>query len=136
MLHALPPTPSTRSTRSLGSHRGECDDEPRRATFSIAAQVGGQARGVEVRQFPTAPDADLDITATPDLSVIRISNTGADTSIPVRLLGVTPTTATTVNLDLGTVAVPSRHDLVISVSNWATVAPTDVAAVAVAQSDG
>lgn len=105
--------------------------QPKTINASVATEFGGQARGIEIEGFQASNIADLDITATPDLALVRIANHGADASLPVKLLGVTSANSEKVKRNLGTVNVPSEHDLVIAVSDWETLAANDVTATAV-----
>ena len=105
--------------------------QPKTVTFSVSSEFDGQARGIEIAGFDASAIADLDVTVTPDLSLVRIANNGADTTLPVKLLGVTAATETAVTRDVGTVNVPANHDLVVSVTNWSRLNPSDVTAVAV-----
>ncbi len=105
--------------------------QPKTINASVAAEFAGQARGVEIKGFQASAIADLDITATPDLSLVRIANRGADMSVPVKLLGVTSATEAKVTRDLGNVSLPADHDLVVAVSDWPSLSPGAVSAVAV-----
>ena len=105
--------------------------QPKTINASVATEFDGQARGVEIDGFQASAIADLDITATPDLSLVRIANHGADVSLPVKLLGVTAASSAKVTRSLGNVNVPAEHDLVIAVSDWDTLAAGDVTAAAV-----
>lgn len=105
--------------------------QPKTVAFSVSSEFDGQARGIEIEAFDVSAMADLDITATPDLSLVRISNNGADATLPVKLLGVTAATSATVTRDVGTVNLPASHDLVVSVSNWSRLSASDVTAAAI-----
>jgi hypothetical protein len=105
--------------------------QPKKINASVATEFAGQARGVEIQGFQASAIADLDITATPDLSLIRIANRGADMSVPIKLLGVTAATEAKVTRDLGNVSLPASHDLVVAVSQWASLSPDAVSAVAI-----
>jgi hypothetical protein len=105
--------------------------QPKTVSASVATEFNGQARGIEVAGFQATALADLDITATPDLSLVRLANHGPDLTMPIRLLGVSAATAASVTRDLGTVEVPTDHDLVVAVADWATLAPTSISATAV-----
>jgi len=105
--------------------------QPKTVTFSVSSEFDGQARGIEIAGFDVSAIADLDVTVTPDLSLVRIANNGADTALPVKLLGVTAATSTAVTRDVGTVSVPANHDLVVSVTNWSRLNANDVTAAAV-----
>jgi Concanavalin A-like lectin/glucanases superfamily/IPT/TIG domain len=105
--------------------------QPKTVNASVAAEFNGQARGIEIEGFAASASAELDITATPDLSLVRIANRGSDVSLPVKLLGVTAATEAKVSRDLGTVNVPAEHDLVVAVTDWSTLSPGAITATSV-----
>jgi Concanavalin A-like lectin/glucanases superfamily len=115
-----------------GSRSRFIPSEPKTVNASVASQFEGQARGLEIRNFTASPAAELDITATPDLAIVRIANRGEATALPLKLFGVGVKSKATVTRDLGTVNVPAKSDVVVAVSDWAKLAADSVSAVAVA----
>ena len=115
-----------------GSRSRFIPSEAKTVNASVATQFEGQARGVEILDFTATPAEDLDITATPDLAIVRIANRGAATTLPLKLLGVAVETKATVTRDLGSVNVPAKNDLVVAVSDWSKLTADSVSAVAVA----
>jgi hypothetical protein len=73
------------------------------------------------------PGNDLDVTVSPELSVVRVGNRGAARSLTVQALAVTRG-GQPVNRALAAVAVPAANDLAVTVGDWTAV---DVQAVAV-----
>ncbi len=114
-----------------GSRARFIPGQPKTITASVSTEFGGQARGVELQGFQASAIADLDVTVTPDLSLVRIANRGSDVSLPVKLLGVTAESQATVTRDLGSVALPANHDLVVAVGDWAGLPANQVTATAV-----
>jgi hypothetical protein len=96
-------------------------------SLSLARVVEGQARALAVTGVGAGPGNDLDVTVSPELSVVRVGNRGAARSLTVQALAVTRG-GQPVNRALAAVAVPAANDLAVTVSDWTAV---DVQAVAV-----
>jgi hypothetical protein len=90
-------------------------------SLTLARQVGDQARAVAVRGMAAAPGAEVDVTVSPDLSLLRMGNRGTARTVEVRAFAVAQPTNTPVNKKLVGVSVPAAHDLVVLVPNWAAV---------------
>jgi len=92
--------------------------------LSLGRSVEGTARAVHVAGFAAAPGVAVDVSLSPDLSVVRVGNAGAAVSASVRVINIDKVTAAHVKLDRGGIAVPSGHDLVVSVTDWVDLAMT------------
>jgi hypothetical protein len=93
-------------------------------SLTLGREVDGQARAVALSGFGGGPSAALDLTLSPDLSVVRLSNPGAPVAASVRVMNIDKATAANSKLDRGGVSVPTNHDLVVSVTDWADLALT------------
>jgi hypothetical protein len=85
---------------------------------TIGRQVAGHARGISIDRFASSPTSELDVTLSPDLSLVRFANTGPDTTVDVRLLDFRLSNAARLSLERPAVALPTGHDLVVAVTNW------------------
>ena len=94
--------------------------------LTLGRTVGTTARGVSIDQFAATPTDDLDITATPDLSMVRVSNRGAASTVDVKLLGFDLPTEDRAVIGRS-VDLPSNHDLVIAVTDWDDLVDANVA---------
>ena len=92
--------------------------------LTLGRDVGGEARAIHVSGFAGGPGAEVDVTLSPDLSIVRVGNKGAPTTSAVRVINVNKTTAAHAKLDRGGVNVPTAHDLVVTVTDWADLAMT------------
>ena len=94
--------------------------------FALGRQVGNVARAISINQFAASPTDDLDITASPDLSLLRVSNRGGSTNIDVKLLGFDLPSQDRASLVRSSVALPTQHDLVIAVGDWGNLIDANV----------
>ena len=96
-------------------------------TLSITRVISGQARAVSVAGTGAGPANALDMTVSPDLTLVRLGNRGAARSLTVKALAVTKG-GQPVNRSLAAINVPDANDLAITVADWTAV---DLQAVAV-----
>lgn len=96
-------------------------------TLSITRVVNGQARALSVAGTGAGPADALDLTVSPDLTLVRLGNRGATRSLSVKALAVTKG-GQPVNKSLAAISVPDANDLAITVADWTAV---DLQAVAV-----
>jgi hypothetical protein len=90
--------------------------------ITICRQVNSQARAIAVSGVGAAPGADIDLTVSPDLSLVRLGNQGAARTVSVNAFTTDKTVANTVvNKSVAGVALPAAHDLVVAVPDWAQV---------------
>jgi hypothetical protein len=88
--------------------------------MTIARQVGGQARAVAIRGAAGAPGQAVDITLSPELSLVRVGNRGAARTVEVRAFSVDQATNAPVTRKFEGVSLPSMHDLLVAVPDWKT----------------
>jgi hypothetical protein len=94
---------------------------PKAFALTLARQVGPQARAVAVSGVGGAPAAGVDVTASPDLSLVRVGNRGDGRQVDVKAFAIDETTNAPVNKVVSGVNLPSANDLVVMVPNWSTV---------------
>lgn len=94
--------------------------------LTLARRIGGQTRAVAVTGMTAGPSAPVDITMSPELSLIRVANAAGSSSAAVRVFCLDEVT-TQHNLSDKGVPVPTNHDLLVSVTDWATVDATVLA---------
>lgn len=95
--------------------------------LSITRVVNGQARAISVSGTGAGPANALDLTVSPDLSLVRLGNRGATRSLTVKALAVVKG-GQPINRLLAAINVPDANDLAITVADWAAV---DLQAIAV-----
>lgn len=88
--------------------------------LTLSRQVGGQARAVTIRGAGAAPGAEVDLTVSPELSVVRLGNRGAARSMEVRAFTIDKTTNAPVRKQFGGINVAAQHDLLVAVPDWNT----------------
>ncbi len=88
--------------------------------LTLARQVGGQARAFAIRGIGGGPTAEVDITLSPELSLLRVGNRGGARNVEVRALAIDRATNTPLRRQFQGVNLPSQHDLVMAVPDWTT----------------
>ena len=88
--------------------------------MTISRQVGTQARAVAVRGIGGGPGADVDITISPELSLVRIGNRGASRNVEVRVFVIDQLTNSPLNRQYSAVNLANNHDLMVSIEDWDT----------------
>jgi hypothetical protein len=88
--------------------------------LTLSRQVGAQARAIAIRGAGGGPAADVDITISPELSLARIGNRGAARNVEVRAFAIDRNSNTPLNKQFAAVNLPSKHDLMVAVQDWAT----------------
>ncbi len=86
--------------------------------LTICRQVDQQARAISVKGLAAKPGADVDLTISPDLSLVRIGNRNVDRTVEVRAFSVDKTTNTPVNKSAPGISLPTQADLVVAVPDW------------------
>jgi hypothetical protein len=99
---------------------------PKSGAFTMARRVSGHARGISVERFSAGPGQELDVTAAPDMSLVRVSNPGAARNVDLRLLDFDPATEGRASLARTNLDIPAGHDLVVAVTDWPNLADTVV----------
>lgn len=88
-------------------------------SLSIARIVNNQARALSISGVGGSPGNDVDITLSPDLSLVRVGNRGAARNLTVKALSV-DRGGQPVDRNLPSVAVPKSSDLAVTVTDWRT----------------
>ncbi len=89
--------------------------------MTVCRQVGLQARAVAIKGLGARPGADVDVTLSPDLSLVRVGNRSAARSVEVRAFSVDKATNQPVNKNMPGVNLPTQTDLVVAVPDWTAV---------------
>jgi hypothetical protein len=89
-----------------------------RVIIHLAREEGGQARAVTVTGVGGGPTSAVDLNLSPDLSVIRVSNTDSPRTVDVQVSQIEKTTGGNAQLTRNGVALPVNNDLVVTVTNW------------------
>jgi hypothetical protein len=92
--------------------------------FSLAKEIEGQVRAVSVEGVAAGPTAAMDLTVSPDLSVVRAGNQETATNVNVRVTVYNKEGGDNTTLDRNSVNLPTDHDLIVSVTNWQDLALT------------
>jgi hypothetical protein len=87
--------------------------------MTLSRQVGSQARAIAIEGAGGGPAADIDVSLSPDLSLLRLGNRGAARSVQVKAFSVDQTTNTPANRQFAALNLPANHDLTVAVTNWA-----------------
>jgi hypothetical protein len=86
--------------------------------LTLSRMVGTQARALAITGAGGGPAADVDITLSPDLSLLRVGNRGAARNVTVKAFSIDKATNTPANRQFATLNLPANHDLTVAVSNW------------------
>jgi hypothetical protein len=89
-------------------------------TMTIARQVDDQVRAVAIQGIGGGPLSGLDITLSPELSLVRVGNRSGGKTVDVRAFTIDKKTNTPLNDKVEAVHLPTSHDLVVAVSDWST----------------
>lgn len=87
-------------------------------TLNLGRKIEHQVHGVTVKGIGGNSTADVDISLSPDLSVLRIGNRSSDKNVDVQVFNINTQTRAHSKLDRNRVSLPSNHDLVVAVTNW------------------
>jgi hypothetical protein len=93
-------------------------------TLNLAREVEGQVRAVTVAGIGGGPATAMDLNLSPDLSIVRISNTDVNRTVDVQVGQIVKDTGANAKLNRNGVALPSGNDLVITVTDWSDLALT------------
>ena len=86
-------------------------------TLSIARIVNNQARALSISGVGGSPGNDVDITLSPELSLLRVGNRGVARNLAVKALSV-DRGGQPVDRNLPPVPVPESSDLAVTVADW------------------
>jgi len=87
-------------------------------SLQIAREVGDEVRAVSVQGVGGTATEEVDITVSPDLSVLRVGNRAADRSVSVKAFVANKATMAHASADRGGVSLPQDHDLLVTVTDW------------------
>jgi hypothetical protein len=87
-------------------------------TLNLAREVAGQAREVTITGAGAGPTTAVDVNASPDLSVVRLSNTDATRTVEVQVGQIVKDTGAHARLNRS-ISLPTDNDLLVTVTDWA-----------------
>jgi hypothetical protein len=88
--------------------------------LTIARRVGDQARAIAIRGAGGGPAAEIDFTASPELSFARLGNPGAARNVEVRAFMIDRNNNQTLNKQFTAINLPSKSEVKVEVQNWKT----------------
>lgn len=92
--------------------------------FNLAKEVNGQVRAISVEGLAASSVAAMDMTVSPDLSVVRVGNMDTATNVNVRVTVYQKESGSNTTLDRNSVSLPIDHDLMVTVTDWEDLALT------------
>lgn len=131
--HSLSPRDTSVSLENVDTSPGEADVlrvnadgtqvrfEPgtqKTLDMTLGRRMSEQIRGLSVSGVAGGPDAEVDVTLSDDLSVVRVGNRGPETTVDVRLVGLDPESTASATVDRRGVALPTDNDLAVLVTDW------------------
>lgn len=90
-------------------------------SITLARKVGDQMRAIAITGAGGGPGQDVDITVSPEMSVLRMGNRGTARSVEVKAFAISQATNTPVNRQVTGISLPADHDLAVTVSDWSAV---------------
>lgn len=93
-------------------------------TLNLAREVEGQARAITISGIGGGPTTAMDLNLSPDLSVVRVSNTDSNRTVDVQAGQIVKDTGASAKLNRNGIVLPSAHDLVVTVTDWNDLALT------------
>jgi len=87
-------------------------------SFQLAREVGDEIRTLSINGVGGAPGAEMDITLSPELSVVRIGNRASARPVDISIVSVNKNTKAHLKMDRGGIALNKDHDLILSVEDW------------------
>jgi hypothetical protein len=92
--------------------------------FNLAREIGDEVRAISVEGGSASPLAEMDMTVSPDLSVVRMGNREVARNVDVRVSVYQKSSGANTTLDRNSITLPADHDLVVTVTDWADLALT------------
>jgi hypothetical protein len=92
--------------------------------FNLAREIGDQVRAISVVGGGASPLAGMDLTISPDLSVVRMGNREAARNVDVRVSVYKKSSGANSTLDQNSVSLATEHDLLVTVTDWDDLALT------------
>jgi hypothetical protein len=87
-------------------------------SLNIAREVGDHVRALSVQGVGAGPTSAMDVTVSPDLSIVRFGNRETARNIDVRVSVYDKSSNANATLDRNGVGVPVDHDMVVTVTDW------------------
>jgi hypothetical protein len=87
-------------------------------TLNLAREVEGTARAVTISGAGAGPAAAMDLNISPDLSVVRLSNTDTTRAVDVQVGQIVKDTGASAKLNRNGVSLPVNNDLMVTVTDW------------------
>ncbi len=87
-------------------------------TLTLGRQINDDIRAVAISGVGGGPTSDVDITLSPELSILRIGNRGAANRVSVTAFNANAITKSHSKLERGNVLFPANHDLVLAITDW------------------
>ena len=87
-------------------------------TLNLAREVGDQVRAVSISGGGVSPLAEMDLTVSPDLSIVRMGNRDAARNVDVRVSAYTKSSGANSTLDRNGVSLETQNDLIVTVTDW------------------
>lgn len=137
--HSIAPNGVSISMENVGTAAGEVDmlavnadgttirftpGASKSFTLNLAREVGGQARAVTISGIGGGPTTAMDLNLSPDLSVVRVSNTDDNRTVDVQVGQIVKDTGASAKLNRNGVVLPTDHDLVVTVTDWSDLSLT------------
>ena len=92
--------------------------------ITLSRRVGKQTRAIAISGVGGGPGEEVDITVSPEMSLLRVGNRSAAASLQVRASSFNETGRKVHNRDFGATATGSMQDLVVAMSDWKTLDAT------------
>lgn len=92
--------------------------------ITLSRRVGKQTRAIAISGVGGGPGEEVDITVSPEMSLLRVGNRSAAASLQVRAFSFNETGRKVHNRDFGATATGSMQDLVVAMSDWKTLDAT------------
>lgn len=86
--------------------------------LTLSRLVGDQVRAVAIEGAAAAPGEEVDITLSPDLSLVRVGNRGAERAVNVKAFTIDAAARTPLNKSIPGAKLPQHHDLLVAVPDW------------------
>ena len=92
--------------------------------LNLAREVEGQARAITISGVGGGPLTAMDLNLSPDLSVVRVSNTDGNRMVDVQVGHIVKDSGATARSNRNGVMLERDQDLVITVTDWSDLALT------------
>ena len=93
-------------------------------TLNLARELGDHVRAVSIQGGGAGPVTEMDMTISPDLSVIRMGNKETARNVDIRVTAYNVDSGTNSTNDTNGVNLPTDHDLLVTVTDWSDLAVT------------